>query len=132
VSTRDYQGGGLEILDLRTSQVSVLKVRAATPRWSPAGDLIAYIAQESTTSYFDHHSMVGSGELRVIRPDGTGMRTVTRTSTQFGPGIDWSPDGKYLVATVGSQGVVTVVDVATGEQMPVRVGKSLVAPTWRP
>lgn len=130
VSNYDYEGGGLEVLELRTSQSTRLRVRAGTPRWSPSGDLIAYVALENSASYFDHRSILGTGELRVIRPDGTGMRTVTRTPAQFGLGIDWSPDGRYLVGA--SQGVLTLVDVATGELLPVHLGKSFAAPAWRP
>jgi hypothetical protein len=48
--------------------------------------------------------------------------------------MDWSPDGKYLVAT--RQGRLTVIDVATGEEMPIRLNAlprhPFAAPAWKP
>jgi WD40 repeat protein len=56
--------------------------------------------------------------------DGTGQRVVTRflaPGTDDVTGVDWSPDGKWLVvATANVLGNAVLIDVATGEQLPLR------------
>lgn len=132
LTNRDFTIGGIHVLDMTTGQSTALNIPAATPRWSPNGDLIAYVALPHGFGYLDHHMMSGYGELWVVRPDGTGARRVTKTSHIFLPGLDWSPDGKYLIGT-GQQGAaVTVVEVATGEEIRIPLPYPLRAPTWRP
>lgn len=132
LTNRDFTVGGIHVLDMATGQSTALNIPAATPRWSPNGDLIAYVALHNGFGYLDHSRMSGYGELWVVRPDGTGARRVTKTSSNFLPGLDWSPDGKYLIGT-GQQGAaVTVVEVATGEEIRIPLPYPLRAPTWRP
>jgi Tol biopolymer transport system component len=132
LTNRDYMVGGLHVLDLATGQNTALHLPALTPRWSPNGDWIAYVAVPDGFWFLDNHYMAGYGELRVVRPDGTGAHTVTKSANMFLGGIDWSPDGKYLIGT-GQQGAaVTVVEVATGVEVPIKLPRPLRAPTWRP
>jgi TolB protein len=117
-------GGTLTVMNLASKQVTSLGLTAAAPAWSPLGDLIAYV---SASDYY------GSGALHVVRPDGTGARAVT-TSQGYVGRLDWSPDGKYLVAANNS-GSLAVIDVASGEEMPVRLtvaGQSFLSPSWKP
>jgi Tol biopolymer transport system component len=68
----------------------------------------------------------------LVNPDGSGLRRVTQTNS-FNMRPSWSPDGKFLVAT--SYGRIVVVDVATGEEIPIpitAVNKSFAFPAWRP
>lgn len=122
------QGSGnvLQVKNLQTGAVSSLGVSAATPRWAPSGEEIAYVAV--TDSY------APAGELRAIKPDGTGSRPLTRNGTPFRGHFDYSPDGKYIIAAT-RQGVLTVIDLATGEEIPVRLPSldhGLLAPAWKP
>ena len=58
----------------------------------------------------------------------------TSRSTRFQGYFDYSPDGRYIIA-VTQPGVLTVVDLATGEEIPVRLpqlGHGLLAPAWKP
>jgi Tol biopolymer transport system component len=62
--------------------------------WSPNGRLIAFGSQE--------------GVLSVIAPDGKGLRTLAVPDTQNGSvayGPAWSPDGRWLLVSIGSHGV---------------------------
>lgn len=133
LTNRDISGGGLHVLDMATGVNTALNLAAATPRWSPNGDLIAYVAVPGWMGHLDQNQVFAFGELRVVRPDGTGARTVTKTASQFLPGIDWSPDGKYLIG-LNNGGGLTVVEVATGEEVlvPLPQFKVLRAPDWRP
>jgi Tol biopolymer transport system component len=117
-------GGTLAVMDLASKQVTSLGLTAGAPAWSPLGDLIAYV---SATDYLN------SGAIHVVRPDGSGARVVT-TGIGYVGRLDWSPDGKYLVAA-NNGGSLVVIDVATGEEMPVRLtaaGQSFLSPSWKP
>ena len=96
---------------------------AAAPRWSPRGDLIAYAVSASYSGY--------SGTLRVVGPDGTGDRLLVPGN--YYPGVDWSPDGRFLLAKradAASSGF-DLIDVETGERIPLAYRRSWYAATWR-
>lgn len=95
---------------------------AGSPRWSPRGDLIAYVNGPSGAGH--------SGPLRLVRPDGTGDRAATAGT--FFHGLDWSPDGRYLAIqpAVGIRGLEVVV-AETGERLPLGFGRSWFGPSWR-
>jgi Tol biopolymer transport system component len=110
--------GPIEMMTLSTKTMQQLFVFGIAPAWSPNDDRIAFVT--------------GAGEIRVVNADGTGLRTVVP-----GPGysdrVDWSPDAKYLIAVHNSRRLV-VIDVATGEEMPVYIkagDQFLMSPAWK-
>lgn len=115
-------GGTLQVLDLVSAQRTSLGIQAQAPAWSPDGTLIAF-ADAGTG---------GSGALTLVRPDGSGLRRVgTRTNYHGRPA--WSPDGRYLVGSSGSDLVLVVV--ASGEEIPLRYSSApsdIAFPAWRP
>jgi Tol biopolymer transport system component len=116
----------LHVLDVATGGVRSLGVAALSPRWRPDGGEIFYVASGDLVS--------GSGQIRAIRPDGTADRAVTLPGTKFGAHFDLSPDGEYLIAST-DQGVLTLVQVATGVEMPIRtpsITQRMMAPSWGP
>jgi Tol biopolymer transport system component len=119
-------GTSLVISSLATGATVTVPGVAATPRWSPTGDEIAFLGV--TESYWP------VGELRAVRPDGTGLRGLTATGSIYRAQFDYSPDGKYLIAAART-GVLTVIDVATGQEIPVSLPKldhGLLSPSWKP
>jgi hypothetical protein len=72
-----------------------------SPTWSPAGDLIA----------FNEYPARRRGGILLIRPDGTGLRRLTPASSSYNFGVDWSPDGKWIIA--GST-YPALIEVETG------------------
>ncbi len=56
------------------------------PAWSPTGEWIAFVSQET-----------GNDEIFIIRPDGSGMRQLTRNSWEWDKHPSWSPDGRQIV-----------------------------------
>ena len=73
----------------------------AFPAWSPNGKQIVF----GLGGFFDRP--VRSGQLALIRPDGSGLRMLTEGKTSSGL-ASWSPDGKQLVYRVmgnGQQGL---------------------------
>jgi len=86
-------GEGLRILTIATKTVATLANGYDNfPLWSPRGDLIMF-------SRLDQ----GDYEIYTIKPDGTGVKRLTRT-----PGNDahmgWSPDGEHIVFTSSRMG----------------------------
>jgi Tol biopolymer transport system component len=78
---------GLSILDVESGTLTPLTPDSGTdnlPAWSPKGDVITFTSRRD-----------GDWELYSIRPDGTGMKRLTRS-----PGNDahasWSHDGRWL------------------------------------
>lgn len=110
---------GFEIIDLATEEVRHIPVRGDHPRWSPDGNQIAYVSSDSN--------------LRLINPDGMGDRSLAQAIFFVG-GIDWSPDGAYIMGTDGTR--LIIVETATGELVTVSVpglgDGVMVSPVWRP
>ena len=83
----DDRSGELRTLDLDSRQVRLVtktELPSSAPDWSPEHDLIAF-----------HDRVSGNSEVRVVKPDGSGLQTLTNDpSSDTGP--SWSPDGKYL------------------------------------
>lgn len=98
-----------------TGQLAVV-VNGRLPEWSPSGELIAYLS--------------GLG-LRVVRPDGSGARTVG-AGGGYSDAMDWSPDGQWLVVRSTTRGRLELIHVATNLVIAVPNSASLDRPSWGP
>ena len=108
----------LRILDLATGNVNRINVPGHAPAWSPNGELIAYA------------DLPAGYVLKVMRPDGTERRQVS-LGGGYEKSVQWSPDGKYLIAYNTSEQAIHIIDVATSVTIPVRYGRFVVSPDWR-
>jgi hypothetical protein len=96
------------VRDLASGGEQALGVEGLLPRWSPAGDRIAYWAGDQ---------FLGQGSIFVMRSDGTEPRMVTPVSRVYLPqGLDWSADAEWLVARAASN--FELIHVATGMVLP--------------
>lgn len=77
--TMDSFGGNIK-------RISFGEGRYGTPVWSPRGDLIAFTKMTGGRFY-----------IGVMRPDGSGERTLTESFLDEGP--SWSPNGRVIVFT---------------------------------
>lgn len=76
-------GSQLAVFTIATGELRLLGVDGTWPRWSPDGQTIAYGLQSA---------------LFVVRSDGSGRRQVSLADRRYAGGVDWSPDGKWLIA----------------------------------
>lgn len=110
-------GTSLMVRDMATGQALPIARDPELPRWSPAGDLIAYVSYD------------GRADVHAVQPDGNGLRTIA--SGFHDPGLSWSPDGKWLVAAQYGGGL-ELIRVADGERLPIPGTRDLTHPAWRP
>ncbi|HKT61042.1 MAG TPA: hypothetical protein VJQ46_13410, partial [Gemmatimonadales bacterium] len=68
----------------------------------------------------------------LIRPDGTDERRLTSEPyLPSGKGLDWSPDGAWLVTT--SLSTIDLLEVATGNVLPLAwANQGSDWPSWKP
>lgn len=107
--------GYLRVLDLAGGHLLRLNLAAARPRWSPAGDWIAFVGESS--------------RLYLVRPDGSGLRVLD--PEPYWPGVTWSPDGRWVVAA-RVQGPLVLVSVDGAHRLPLGYATGLLDPAWRP
>lgn len=105
----------IRVQSLVTGAHTALDLPGTSPRWSPDGQRIAYV----------------NGVLRIVRPDGGGDRALL--SGGFEPGIDWSPDGRYIIARSSAlNGRIEVIDVETTNSYRLPFSANMSQPSWRP
>mgnify|MGYP003857978615 CR=1 FL=1 len=97
------------------------------PRWSPRGDLIVFRSDRD-----------GAPRLYLVRPDGTGLRRLSRRPRPLTVAEDapaWSPDGRRLayVERTPSGPRVWLVDLARGAERRLTPEDSAEdVPVWSP
>jgi hypothetical protein len=120
-----FTGPTIQFMDIATRTVRPFRPGGERPRWSPLGDQVAFVNQQS---------------VWVMRPDGTGLRRVT-SQWAYVAGQTWSSDGKWILAHATVRGSVTVVavQVATGLELPLAFTSGWLdaengapVPVWRP
>lgn len=121
VSTTRFGGASptLAVIDVATSQITSLGVPGVAPRWAPDGKTIAYLGG------------IIQSEIWVVDSSGSLARRVSPPGRSYGPGLDWSPDGKWIIA----RGVksLELVYVATGKAVLLtNLSSDARQPTWKP
>lgn len=106
----------LSFLDLATGQATNTPIRGDSPSWSPLGDLVAFIDASASA-------------LIVMNPDGSGLHQI---GTGFDFGIDWSSDGKWIVARSRAKNVIELIDPRNDVVLPLGFTHGLVGPSLKP
>jgi WD40-like Beta Propeller Repeat len=120
--TSNRQSGGWEIVirNVALGTDQPLGVQGYSPRWSPDGQAIAYWAGDPLS---------GQGAVYVMHRDGSGTRQVSPPGRVYRVlGLDWSPDGRWLVAQGDS--TPELIDLEAGEALPLALPAS-VAAAWK-
>ena len=98
-----------------------MSVAGHSPRWSPTGTLIAFVAPDEGSA------------LKVMAPDGTGIRTLSEPGTSYDLGLDWSPDGQWIVAKEMTRNRLAFINPTTGMILPLPTSPdAILSPAWRP
>lgn len=122
MSTR-FAGGGfqLAVRDLTSGAERSLGSEGELPRWAPSGNSIAFWSGNVSSQ---------TGTIFVIGADGTGARQVSTAGRTYVPqGLDWSPDGQWLLAR--SDSTLDLIQVATGLTLPLGYGAGYFLASWR-
>ena len=117
----------LKLVDLDSGETHPLTgspgQKNRSPRWSPAGDVIAFLSQRT-----------GWDEIWLIRPDGQGERQLTHLGHDLAD-LAWSPDSRRLACTVNRGGAfdLALIDARSGEITYVCTALGYYArPNWSP
>ena len=115
------------LLELATGNSVTLygkpSTRALSAKWSPDGQWIAFIAQETERD-----------EIYLIRPNGEGLHQLTSTGQDVFQ-FEWSPDGRKMAVIVNRGGayVLSLVEVDTGSSTDFSSGYGFHSnPNWAP
>jgi dipeptidyl aminopeptidase/acylaminoacyl peptidase len=99
----DADTDGAEASEPQARQVTAGDYDHTAVAWSPDGSLLAIVAARHERRDRDLRS-----DLHVCAPDGSGWRTVTRTTLGHSPQVEFSPDGQtlwFLAGDLGADGV---------------------------
>jgi dipeptidyl aminopeptidase/acylaminoacyl peptidase len=123
----------LRLLNLETGELTSVgnpksasqkpKSKSWFARWSPDGNWLAFLSQES-----------GFNEVWLVRPDGEGLHRLTHLEMDVSD-LAWSPDGNRLACIVNRAGSfnLVLVDVESGDLSNLAGGHSYFsAPQWSP
>lgn len=105
----------VEQIDVPTKTYVSSVVYGDAPAWSPDGTRIAYVAPTG-------------GGIVLMNPDATNPRTIAVGDPIGGP-LAWSPDSKWIIGRGWT--TIELVNVATGEVLPLPWAFYLRAPSWK-
>jgi Tol biopolymer transport system component len=110
-------------LSVATGTLSGLTPVGQQPVWSPVSDSVAYTQGPGAGNI--------QGPLFVAAADGSGQRQVG--TDVFQAGIDWSPDGMWIVGYSTHGFRIEIVNVSSGLRLPLSfLPTNLFSPTWKP
>lgn len=108
----------LRVVNIQTGTLVAPGVQGHAPEWSH-GESIAYIGPDA----------YGMLNLRVMASDGSGSRVVS-DGPPLEPGIDWSPDDRWIVASDLMLFKLVLIEVSTGRRIPLPFTNGLGDPAW--
>jgi hypothetical protein len=113
--------GGTAVIrsyDIRAQRFLGPDVAGHFPEWGPGASGIAFLDN-------------ATNRIKLMAPDGTGVRFLTPPDHQyFDDQLAWSPDGQWILARGAPS--LELINVATGQILPLSWSANLYEPTWRP
>jgi dipeptidyl aminopeptidase/acylaminoacyl peptidase len=117
----------LILLEIETGKSVMLygkpSTRVLSPKWSPDGQWIAFIAQETERD-----------EIYLIRPNGEGLHQLTNSGYDVAQ-FEWAPGSRQLAVIFNRNGTfdLSLVEVEAGSVTDLRVGAGVhTNPNWSP
>jgi WD40 repeat protein len=119
------QPGPSRILNLQTGSVTTIPFPMHAPRWSPNGQQIAYI--DFFSAFFE------GGNLKVTDAQGTAPTTLGSGSNRYWYGMDWSPNGEWIVVANLDTEVLNLIHGISGQVIPLPAyTRYMRSPAWKP
>lgn len=110
----------LGIVNVTTGAVVARDIPGHAPEWSH-GDLIA---RYLTTG--DQY-----GRIMLMSGTGTGSRALVNQAV-YRHGMDWAPDDRWIVVANAASERLELVEVATGQVLPLAYTAGMYEPAWKP
>jgi WD40-like Beta Propeller Repeat len=112
-------GAHIQVFDYTTRTVSAWSVAGMYPSWSPDGTQIAYAEQYG-------------GALHLINADGTNQRVISSGNRSYPESpVAWSPDSKWIIGQDFQFGTLDIIEVATGNVLPIVNSAAYTSPNWK-
>lgn len=112
----------LVVRDLPTGAERLLGSEGFRPRWAPSGNQLAFFSDAAPGAT--------TGVIRVVGSDGTGASQVSAPGRRYRVnGLDWSPDGQWLLARGDS--TLDLIEVATRLTLPLGFPIDYHLASWR-
>jgi hypothetical protein len=109
----------IKVFDYTTRTVSTWSVAGMYPSWSPDGTQIAYAEQYG-------------GALHLMNADGTNQRVISSGGRTYPESpVAWSPDSKWIIAQDFQFGTLDIIEVATGNVLPIVNSAAYTSPNWK-
>lgn len=105
----------LAIYTVADDAIQLIGIPARTPRWSPTGDVVAFVRD---------------GQIWMVNADGSDPRLLATETMPYLPGLSWSPDGSWIAAA--TEDGVRMVEAATGLILPLAFTQGFASPAWHP
>ena len=118
----DWSTGDLAVRDLKTGEDCHLTDKGS---WLESSEFALFSASspDSTQVAYGWFNQEGFWELRIIGADGSNPRTLYRDKETYLWPMDWSPDGKHILATFQRKDrtwQIALVSVADGSAQVVK------------
>lgn len=107
----------VRVYDLATRTRRPTSLAGTNVAWAPSGDVLVYADDDY--------------RLHLVRSDGSAIRALGRYEGRVA-WFDWSPDGRWIVTAAVWGPPVTLIESATGMQLPLGWAASDGDAAWRP